>query len=127
MSEDFPADATAGGFRPGACNELACHMPAEIAVHVTGHDLRHLSSLWDYVDALRTLAMPGALVLASFPALPWGQLGKGPAPPSLDPIEQEAVGLECAMNHFFKLDSLSPSQMMQGGHLRPMMRAAFAR
>ena len=69
MSEDFPADATAGGFRPGACNELACHMPAEIAVHVTGHDLRHLSSLWDYVDALRTLAMPDALVLASFPAL----------------------------------------------------------
>ena len=50
MYKDFsisslPEAPTAAGFRPGACDTLACAIPAEIMVHTTGHDL-----IWSVFD-----------------------------------------------------------------------------
>lgn len=69
-------------------------MPAEIGVHTTGHDLTDLSALWEYVGARLALCMPGAITLSGFPSLPWGQLGKGPVPPSLRPLIEGGVSEE---------------------------------
>ena len=46
--DSLPIDPTAAGLRPGACDTIAMHVPAEIAVHTTGHDLTGLSALWEY-------------------------------------------------------------------------------
>mmetsp|Transcript_11867 Transcript_11867/g.25044 ORF Transcript_11867/g.25044 Transcript_11867/m.25044 type:complete len:409 (-) Transcript_11867:690-1916(-) len=77
----LPDRVTAGGVRPGASNTLCKYMPAEMVVHVTGHELKTTSALYEYVDANRAIAIPGARVLAGWPALPWGHLGDGPLPP----------------------------------------------
>jgi hypothetical protein len=63
---DLPPQSTAAGIRPGASDTLAMHVPAELAVHTTGHDLTNLSALWEYLGARVTLCMPGALVLAGW-------------------------------------------------------------
>lgn len=39
------------------------YMPGELVVHVTGHDLKGTSALYEYVDASRALAMPGGAPL----------------------------------------------------------------
>ena len=44
---------SAGGVRPGAANVLCAKMPAELVVQATGHDLRTVSALYEYVDASR--------------------------------------------------------------------------
>ena len=78
----LPENVNAGGIRPGVSNMLSKYMPGELVVHVTGHDLKSTSALYEYVDADRALALPGALVLAGWQALPWGHHGDGPSPPS---------------------------------------------
>ena len=62
--DEIPQNASAGGARPGVCNTLASCMPAELAVHTTGHDMRSQSSLWEYVDVSHAIAQVGATVLA---------------------------------------------------------------
>jgi hypothetical protein len=56
----LPPQPTAAGVRPGAIDTLACSVPAELAVHNTGHDLTGLSALWDYMQVTppRTCARP---------------------------------------------------------------------
>ena len=49
---------------------LATRTPCELAVHVAGHDLTSASALWNCVDVGRPLAVPGAIALAGWPALP---------------------------------------------------------
>jgi len=120
-----------GGFRSGALNELCALMPAEFAVQCTGHDLRSASALYEYMDPSVALAMPGAIVLSGWPALPWGQLGMGPAPPSLRELITSGLvsnmgQLELAIDHLYRVDSASPPQIRRDGHLRPMLHAAFA-
>ena len=63
MYKDFsisslPEAPTAAGFRPGACDTLACAIPAEIMVHTTGHDLTGLSALFEYLGARVSLYPP---------------------------------------------------------------------
>ena len=73
--------------------------------------------------------MPGAIVRAGWPALPWGHHGVGPAPPSLEALRDRGVDmskLELMMDSFLRLDSASPPMLMAGGSLRPMVWAAFA-
>ena len=106
-------------------------MPIDFAVHATGHDLRSVSAIYEYLDPSVALAMPGAIVLAGWPALPWGQLGVGPVPPSLQELISSGLvsdmqGLDDVIDHLYKLDSESPPQIMRRGHLRPLMHAAFA-
>jgi hypothetical protein len=41
---DLPPGCTAGGIRPGGCNMLGAHLPAELAVRSTGHDCLGVST-----------------------------------------------------------------------------------
>ena len=59
----------------------------------TGHDLTGLSALWEYLQGRFTLCIPGLIGLAGWPALPYGQLGKGPVHPSLNALI--GVSMEC--------------------------------
>jgi len=132
MYKDFsisslPEAPTAAGFRPGACDTLACAIPAEIMVHTTGHDLTGLSALFEYLGARVSLVMAGALVLAGWPPMPRGELGRGPTPPSLGAIP----GLsESALNNYadllFNLRPMSPPFLLPGGTLRPLVLDALA-
>lgn len=122
---------TAAGIRPGVCNMLTTHMPGEIAVCTTGHDMCGRSSLYEYLDASVPRCIPGALVLAGWPALPWGQHGLGPTPASLEVIALESPEISATMldemiNTLFRLDSASPPCFHVGGKLRPAVRSMFA-
>jgi hypothetical protein len=104
-------------------------MPAEIAVHTTGHYLTQLGSIFEYIDATRSLCQPGITVLSGFKPFPYGQLGKGPVPASLSSLEALGVSLEVLdsiINVLYGLDSASPPQFRIEGSLRPAVRAAFA-
>lgn len=90
----LPSVPTAGGIRPGAADMLAASVPAEIAVHTTGHDLENLSALWNYLDCRVALTIPGAIALSGFPPLPYGQLGQGPSAPSLNALVVKGVALD---------------------------------
>ena len=46
---------------------LAMSMPAEIAVHTTGHDLTDLSALWEYLDCKESLVVVGSIVTGGPP------------------------------------------------------------
>jgi hypothetical protein len=133
---ELPARANAGGFRPGASNMLATYMPAELASSVTGHAFPQ--ALYEYVDATRARAMPGAVVLADWPAFPWGHHGMGPKPASLEPcilaiMELAEAGrvevlskLENVIDTAFQISSASPPPLQRSGLLRPMTHAALA-
>ena len=122
----------AGGIRPGCSNFLSKYMPAEFVAHVTGHDYKGTSALFEYVDADRALALIGALVLAGWPPLPYGHHGAGPVPASLDALRDagEDVGKldePCGViNKLFNIDDASPPTLLTDGLLRPMVHAAFA-
>ena len=122
----------AGGIRPGCSNFLSKYMPAEFVAHVTGHDYKGTSALFEYVDADRALALIGALVLAGWPPLPYGHHGDGPSPPSLNALREAKVDVEALDQEFgvidqlFNLDDASPPSLLTDGALRPMVHAAFA-
>jgi hypothetical protein len=73
---ELPDKPSAGGFRPGACNEMGTYMPTEFVVQVSGHETSGISALAAYIDMTRPLHVVGATVLAGWPAFPWGQCGK---------------------------------------------------
>ena len=136
----LPDNVNAGGIRPGVSNMLSKYMPGELVSHMTGHDFRGVSAIYEYVDADRALALVGALVAAGWPALPWGQHGDGPSPPSLDalrnaaedvdvleqPPPDAAEGERSMLDLFFNLDDASPPMLLSDGALRPMVHIAFA-
>ncbi|KAK3272407.1 hypothetical protein CYMTET_19297 [Cymbomonas tetramitiformis] len=77
------------------------------------------------------MCMPGAIVLAGWPALPWGQLGLGPVPPSLaalgSAMELDVQQLEDVIDVVYRLDDLtSPPEYLRTGKLRPAIHVAFA-
>ena len=125
----LPPGANAGGIRPGVCNMLNAAMPADLAVHTTAHDLTQTSAFFNYVDATRAGCMPGSVVLGGWQPLPWGQLGMGPAPPSLEPILTSGVtpeALDALIDDVLRLDSATCPLLWRDGALRPMVEAAFA-
>ena len=75
------------GIRPGVCNALDGAISPDYAIHITGHDARSNSAFYNYVDAERSKCIPGARVLAGWPAPPWGQNGKAPLPPTLAALD----------------------------------------
>jgi hypothetical protein len=127
--ESLPSQSTAAGIRPGACDTLATGVPAELAVHNTGHDLTGMSALWNYLSARLALCMPGAILLAGWPALPYGQLGQGPVHPSLGTYTNPVPGLvsielfDRMIDELFNLCDQSLPQLRIGGDLRPMLHA----
>ena len=123
----LPSQPTAAGIRPGAADLLAMSVPAELGVHNTGHDLTGLSALWEYLNGRISLCIPGAIVLAGWDPLPYGQMGKGPASPKLDclfvivSIEE----LDIMINLLYFSDQTLP-RLLVGGELRPLMHATAA-
>ena len=79
----LPVGVSAASIRPGVCNTLVSNMPVEIAIANTGHTLTSVSVNFEYVDSALAVCIPGALVLAGWPAPPWGQLSPGVVPASL--------------------------------------------
>ena len=111
---ELPETINASFFRSGAANFMALFMPAEFVAHLTGHLLNGRSALYEYLEVCRALLMPGAVVLAGWPALPWGQLGKGAKPASFVALEQIGVGMDVIVPfvaRLFSLDSSSPTQL----------------
>ena len=70
-ASSLPEGANAAGIRAGAANSLHASMPISFACTTTGHTMTGLTSLFEYVDAVAANAMPGAVELAGYPALPW--------------------------------------------------------
>ena len=128
--KELPDSVNAGGIRPGCSNLLAKYMPGDYVVHVTGHELKGMGALYEYVDADRALALIGALVLAGWPPLPFGHHGDGPVPPSLETLcdsgAVEMCVLDSIIDILFHLDSASPPMLLVDGALRPMVHASFA-
>ena len=126
----LPPNPTAAGFRPGAINTLACHVPAELAVHCTGHTLTGMSAMWEYMSATTALCIPGAIVLAGWRPFPYGQMGVGPVPASLAPVL--TIGgvseekLEAFADNLFNFHDASPPMLLKDGSLRPALHAALA-
>jgi len=111
---ELPETINASFFRSGAANFMALSMPAEFVANVTGHPLNGRSALYEYLEVCRALLMPGAVVLAGWPALPWGQLGRGARPASFVALEQIGVGMDVIVpfvERLFNLDSSSPMQL----------------
>ena len=126
--ESLPADPTAAGVRPGAADNLACHIPAELAVHLTGHDLTSLSALWEYLRARVALLIPGGVVLAGWPSFPYGQMGESSVHPKLTAIVGVGMELfEMMIDSLFNfIAQRTLPKFLIGGKLRPMLHATLA-
>ena len=48
---ELPPAPTAKGMRHGACETICIGVPAELAIHVTGHDLTSVGALFNYLNA----------------------------------------------------------------------------
>jgi hypothetical protein len=121
---------SAGGLRVGGVNSLARYVPAEIAVHATGHEITNMSAMWNYLEANIALLMPSLCVLAGWPAPPHGQLGDGPVPADLAAVHLNIPKSKAAFDNMltvlFQLDSTSNPVHLPGGDLRPALEAALA-
>mmetsp|Transcript_32481 Transcript_32481/g.85251 ORF Transcript_32481/g.85251 Transcript_32481/m.85251 type:complete len:546 (-) Transcript_32481:630-2267(-) len=127
--ESLPAHPTAAGIRPGAADTLCLFIPAEIAVHTTGHTLEGISALWNYLTQKVGLTMPGAVVLAGWPAFPYGQTGMGPKHPTLRPLVEGGVSLarlDQFIDTLFDFHDETPPLLMVGGPCRPFMHIVLA-
>ena len=83
-----------------------------------------VGSLYNYIDANRTIALAGGLTMAGWPPHPWGQLGEGPRPASLAALVDIGIDmgrLDLLIDSIFNLDSCSPPMLLQGGSNRPMV------
>lgn len=88
-----------------------------------------VSAIFEYVQPDIALNVVGATVLAGYPAHPWGQLGKGPVPPSLESLVAAGYNpeaLDVVIDALFRLDSASPPMLLRDGALRPAVRCALA-
>ena len=130
--ESLPPAPTAAGVRPGAADLLSTCVPAELAVHVTGHTLTGLSALWEYLDCRIGLVMVGSIPLTGWPPLPYGQTGDGPKHPTLRVLVVEGGGgvdmarIEAVIDELFSFHDVSPPMLLHGGHMRPMMHSILA-
>lgn len=125
----LPDDANAAGLRPGVINMCSACMPAEFVCAITGQDMRPVSSMYQYLDATVPMCMPGARVLSGWPQPPWGQLGRGPVPASLECLAEIGISvadLDSVIDDLFRLDSAVAPQLLKDGKLRPAVNAAFA-
>jgi hypothetical protein len=68
---------------------IKCVKTLTMPVRIPGHDLQSMTgcAFFAYADLNEAATMPGASVLAGWPAPPWGQIAMGPAPPSLQAVK----------------------------------------
>jgi hypothetical protein len=126
---ELPPAPTAKGMRHGACETICIGVPAELAIHVTGHDLTSVGALFNYLNARVALCIPGALLLAGWPGLPYGQTGNGSKFPSLETLVKAGVSmkrLEAMIDELFGFHDFSPPMLLSDGQLRPLMHVTLA-
>lgn len=129
--DTLPLQPTAAGMRHGMAETLMTSVPAEFAIHNTGHDGEKITTIWNYVgaDNRAAMAMPGAIVLAGWKPFPHGRNGKGPVYPSLVPILSTGISLtrlDKYIDLLFTLHDGSPPMLHVGGPLRPLLHVTFA-
>lgn len=125
----LPPKATAAGWRPGACNALAARMPEYLAGQATDHEFTKCSAFFEYTDPHLALCMPASRVLCDWPPFPYGQLGLGSVPASLQPVLDSGVDedlVHASIDRLFTLHSASPPQLLRNGSLRDMVNASAA-
>ena len=126
---ELPPAPTAKGMRHGACETICIGVPAELAIHVTGHDLTSVGALFNYLNARVALCIPGALLLAGWPGLPYGQTGNGSKYPTLETLVKGGVSmkrLEAMIDELFGFHDFSPPMLLSDGQLRPLMHVTLA-
>jgi len=97
---------------------LVLRVPDIFAAVKTWHNLTSVSAMYDYMCTRLVLTITGAVVLAAWPALPWGQLGPGAQPACLDTLVVCAVDLAqlvWVMGEIFNLHDESPIGFLSGG------------
>ncbi|ACO68259.1 hypothetical protein MICPUN_64999 [Micromonas commoda] len=124
----LPSDINAAGIRAGCCNILHSNMPECFAITVTGHKLES-GAHQEYIDATTANAMPGAVVLGGFPALPWGQRGVCGKPADLDSLAHVPLtydGFDTIIDELYGITNVTEAVLSKGGALRPVLKSAFA-
>lgn len=122
---------SAYSLRHGVAERLMKYMPADHVIPKTGHDMTHVSALYEYVPSKVTDSIPAQIVLAGYPPLvqPWGYGGEGPQPASLDSLATYSVDMtkvETFIDLLINIDSASHPDLQQDGRLRPIVRAGVA-
>lgn len=113
----------------GVVEALILCVPDIFAAVKTGHDLTSVSAMYDYMGAGLVLTIPGAVPLAGWPPVPWGQLGPGAQPACLDALSECGVHLPqllLVMEEVFNLNDCSPPGFLEGGQMRGAVECAFA-
>ena len=122
-------DPAAGGLRPGCVNACYAVMPVEFVLPFSGHSLKDLTALGEYIDAVRALLIPSALCMAGYPPRPYGTIGLGPRPACLESLVEigvDSTELDRAVIEIFHIDSEYPKQLQLNGDLWPALRCALA-
>lgn len=122
--------AKTNSMRHGAIESMFNVMPLSHVAAISGHEIKE-SRASIYAGTPRYLMLAGAKVLAGW-QLPdqYGTSGPAPIPPDLmslvDDGQHSRESLDDFVNHLFRVDSASASQLQEGGKLRPMLRICCA-
>jgi len=127
--DTLPSDVSAASFRVGCINTLACHVPCEIGVHVTGHDCLSMSAWYNYFKLVLPHIICALKVLFGWLPPPWGTIGPPTKAASLAPIVDSGVDqarLRKMILDLLQLDDSSPIELRPGGELWPFIEHVFA-
>ena len=103
--------------------DAQCALDNDPAIH------REKSAFFEYYGINIACLMPGAVVLGGWGKFPYGQMGKGPAAPSMQPILKHIGGqgkVDDLIKLFLNIDGSSPEELRVAGSMRPMVEAALA-
>ena len=128
---DLPVQVKGKSIRVGTCDLLSCTVPVEHGVSLSGHDLKNISSFYEYQRTHIGRFTAGAAVLAGYPAPPWGSTGFGPKCVDVAALRVCGVDLrdedtKMAFVHLildlFRLDSASPPALLPSGEfMKPVV------
>jgi len=125
----WPSDPVAGGMRRGGINCCYAVMPFEFVLPFSGHSLRELTAMGEYIDAERACLIPSATAVADYPPRTYGTIGHGPQPATLDALlvmDVDLSALDDVVVALFQIDSAFPVQLKKGGELWPALRCSLA-
>jgi len=128
----LPPNAAAGNSRSGACTTMATVLCIEQVIAVSGHTMAFISALASYLRIELPFKIPGTLVLAGWPAPPWGQTCKGAQPASLSVLIDSGVDKTALQSReqrdqqpLFSLTALAPPASWSAPQ-KPQSSAGFA-